>query len=488
MQKTFINKLMLFVVLSLLIYSCRNTEQFTEDSSVKLGFSTDTVNFDTVFMTIGSSTKQFKFYNNNDKPVRTTISLAGGTNSFFRLNIDGQSSDKIANYEIMANDSAFVFVEVNVNPQNTQNPMVISDSIVFITNGNQQNVKLEAYGQNVHLYNDSVINTSTKWIADKPYLIYNSILINKDVKLTINEGVKIYFHNESAMWVLGTLDVQGTVDNPVLFQGDRLEDWYKYSPGQWYGYFRNDSVEYLTGGIHFWQGSKDNIINNAIVKNGVKGIQIDSKNENSYNPTLILSNSIVKNMSAIGLLAQTSDILVYNTVIANCGYYAVVLNYGGSYGFYHTTIGNYYEFDTRKTPSLIFNNYYAVGDDVKTFDFNAEFGNSIIYGNLDNEFLFDFNLSENKDVGFTFDHCLMKLDDKFDTSNDKIYKDIIRNKDSLPKFINTYEGDFRLDTLSAAKDNGASKYSIYPPLDRDKDGVDRNSDKNPDIGAYERVE
>jgi hypothetical protein len=488
MLNTHLRKSIIFILFGLFLYSCKEEQQFTDDTSVKLNFSTDTVNFDTVFMSIGSVTKQFKFYNNNNKPVKTTISLAEGGNSFFRLNVDGQVTDRVVDYEVMANDSVFVFVEVNVDPQNPQNPMVISDSVVFITNGNMQNVKLEAYGQDIHLYTDSVINTSTTWIADKPYLIYNSILINKDVTLSVEEGVKIYFHNESAMWVLGTLEVQGTSSNPVYFQGDRLDSWYEYSPGQWYGYYRNDSMEYLTGGIHFWQGSKNNIINHAIVKNGVKGIQIDYKDENSSNPTLVLSNSIVKNMSAIGLLAQTSDILVYNTVIANCGYYAVVLNYGGNYGFYHTTIGNYYEFDTRKTPSLIFNNYYMIKEDAKVFDFNAEFGNCIIYGNLDNEFLFDLKLSDNKNVGFTFDHCLMKLDEDFDTSNDNIYKDIIRDKDSLPRFINTYEGNFRLDTLSSAKDNGSSKYSSFPPLDKDQDGVDRNLDKNPDIGAYERIE
>jgi hypothetical protein len=410
--------------------------------------------------------------------------LAGGTSSYYRLNIDGQATREIIDYEIRAHDSAYIFVEVNVDPQNSNSPMVIDDSIMFYTNGNQQNVKLVAYGQDVHLYNDSVIETQT-WLADKPYLIYNSVLVNEDATLTIDAGAQIYFHNESAMWILGTLIVNGTAEQKVNFQGDRLEDWYENAPGQWYGYYRNDSTEYLTGGIHFWQGSTNNIINHAIIKNGVKGIQVDYVGE-SDQPTLTLSNSIIKNMSSIGLLAQTSTLLVSNTVIANCGYYAVVLGYGGQYEFYHSTIGNYYEFDSRSTESLVFNNYYTVDDVNTAFDFSAIFGNCIVYGNLTNEFITDFDTTGGAQFGFLFDHCMLKLDDDYDTSNDAIFKDIIRDNDSLPNFVDTYEGDYRLDTLSAAKDKGSTYYSTFYP--NDQDGINRTDDGKPDLGAYERIE
>jgi len=486
------SRILIFTLIILFILSCRETQNFTDSPSAILNFSTDTVLFDTVFTTIGSTTKQFRFYNSNDEAIKTTISLAGGENSYYRLNIDGQSTKELRDYEIMPNDSAYIFVEVNVDPQNSNSPMIISDSIMFYTNGNRQNIKLVAYGQDVHLFNDSIIGSQT-WIADKPYLIYNSILIDSAETLNIEAGAKIYFHDESAMWVLGTLNVQGEAENKVIFQGDRLEKWYEYAPGQWYGYYRKEDLKYLTGGIHFWQGSKNNIINHAIIKNGVKGVQVDYINEDdTQNPTLILSNSIVKDMSAIGLVAQTSNMLVYNSVIANCGYYAVVLSYGGHYEFYHSTIGNYYEYGSRKTESLIFNNYYSIKnkntgvDEITAFNFNAIFGNSIIYGNLKNEFIADLDTTGGAQIGFLFDHCLMKLDKEFDTSNETIYKNIYRNSDSLPNFVNTYEGNYRLDTLSAAKDKGSTYYSTYFKFDQD--GIDRTLDGKPDLGAYERIE
>jgi len=481
-----VKKLPLIILSFFLIalISCRETDIFTNDSDAKLSFSTDTVHFDTIFTTIGSTTQQFRFYNPNKDAIKTTIKLAGGTNSNYRLNIDGLSTNEITDYEILGNDSAFVFVEVTIDPLNSNSPLVIDDSVVFYTNGNIQDVNLVAFGQDVHLYSDSVIESQT-WINDKPYLIYSSILVNSNSTLTIDSGVKVYFHNESALWVLGTLKVLGTSDLPVSFSGDRLEEWYRIAPGQWYGVYRNDSIEYLTGGIQFWQGSKDNVIDHAIIENGVKGIQVDLVGD-SPNPTLILSNSIIKNMSSIGLLAQSSNVLVYNSLIANCGMYAVVLSLGGHYEFYHTTIGNYYEFDSRKTESLALNNYYVVNDIATVFPFNAKFGNCIVYGNIENELVVDKYPTEEAPFTYVFDHCLMKLGKDFNTTDTNIFKKIIRHKDSLPKFMDTFESDYRLDTLSAAKDKGSPFYSNYFPTDLA--GKDRTLDKGPDLGAYERIE
>ncbi|MFA6401935.1 MAG: hypothetical protein WCX31_09970 [Salinivirgaceae bacterium] len=475
----------LFLFFLIALISCRETDIFTNDSAAKLSFSTDTVHFDTIFTTIGSTTQQFRFYNKNKEAVKTTIKLVGGSNSNYRLNIDGQSVDELTDYEILGNDSAFVFVEVTIDPLNSNSPLVVEDSIVFYTNGNIQDVNLVAFGQDVHLYKSSIIDDTRTWVNDKPYLVYDSVRVEKNALLTIDPGVNVYFHNQAALWVSGTLKVNGTVEEPVSFSGDRLEEWYRIAPGQWYGVYRTDSQAYLTGGIHFWQGSTNNEINHAVIENGVIGIKVDMVG-NGSNPTLILSNSIIKNMSSIGLMAQSSNVLVYNSVIANCGIYAVLLYLGGNYEFYHTTIGNYYEFDSRKTESLALNNYYMIDKIATVFPFNAKFGNCIVYGNIENELVVDKYPTEEAPFTYVFDHCLMKLGKTFNSSDTNYFKDIIRHKDSLPKFIDTYESDYRLDTLSAAKDKGSPFYSNYFPTDLA--GKDRMLDKGPDLGAYERIE
>ena len=167
--------LLFLPLIFLIVFSCRETEQFTDSPTATLTFSTDTVQFDTVFTTIGSATLQFRFYNPNNKAVKTTIALAGGSGSYYRLNIDGQSVREINDYEIMPNDSAYIFVEVNVDPDRDE--MVEKDSVIFITNGNHQDIKLIAFGQDVHLINGEVIETDT-WTNEKPYLIYNSMLVD----------------------------------------------------------------------------------------------------------------------------------------------------------------------------------------------------------------------------------------------------------------------------------------------------------------------
>ncbi len=70
-----------------------------------LEFTTDTVMFDTVFTTIGSTTHNFRVHNTNNKTiVISSISLAGGTSSKFRLNIDGEPGTFWNDVEIPAGD------------------------------------------------------------------------------------------------------------------------------------------------------------------------------------------------------------------------------------------------------------------------------------------------------------------------------------------------------------------------------------------------
>ena len=71
------------------MFSCKKDVLIT-DPSAKLEFSTDTVIFDTVFTTVGSITKQLKVYNTHKQPIIiSNIYLAGGSNSKYRMNVDG---------------------------------------------------------------------------------------------------------------------------------------------------------------------------------------------------------------------------------------------------------------------------------------------------------------------------------------------------------------------------------------------------------------
>ena len=139
--------------LLLTFIACRKDNIFTTDSGAKLRFSSDTLRFDTVFTSLGSATRYIKVFNGNNKPIKIAkIGLANKTSATFNLNIDGISGRNFTNVEIPANDSIYVFAEVTINPNAplSTSPFVIAENLIFETNGNVQNLVLEAWGQNAN--------------------------------------------------------------------------------------------------------------------------------------------------------------------------------------------------------------------------------------------------------------------------------------------------------------------------------------------------
>ncbi len=390
--------------------SCNKDDDFITDPGFNLAFSTDSVAFDTVFTTLGSVTKQLKVYNNSDSKVNiSSIRVAGGAGSMFRINVDGIQSLEAKNIEIEAHDSLFIFVKVTVNPNNQNNPLVVLDSIVFNVNNKIQDVKLVAWGQDAYYHvptkylhisaTDSVAygfaGCATSWNNDKPHVIFGLSVVDSDSILQMNPGTRVYMAPDATLWVYdkGSLKINGSYTNPVTIQGMRLESYYKELPGQW-------------NKIWLSAGSKDNEINYAVIKNGNIGIQVDTV-ANS-NPTLTLDNTLINNMSVVGLYAQGARIRSTNTLVANCGTYSVVLSLGGDYEFRHCTFANYWRYAIRKDPQLVLNNYYKdKNNNIQPRPLtNAYFGNCIIYGNNDEEIMLDQN--NNAAFQFEFDHCLLK--------------------------------------------------------------------------------
>ena len=464
----------------MLSISCER-DDFSTSPSLKLGFSQDTVMFDTVFTTIGSSTRLFKVYNRNKHDLKiSSIQLAGGNSSFFRINIDGIAADQVEDVTIRKHDSLFVFVEVTVDPLNQNSPLFISYSVVFITNVNTQNVKLAAWGQDVHLLNAKTIEVNTALGNDKPYLVYDYLFIKPDVELNINEGVKIHFHNRAQLVVAGTLRVNGTYDNPVIFQGDRLEDFYKDKAGQW-------------GGVWLYGGSKNNIISWAQIRNSINGLIVDTCVTTS-SPTLRMSNTIIENSSSVGLYARGSKIIADNCLFSNSGLVSVALTMGGAYQFYQCTIANYWgQYIYRQGPALLLNNYYLYQVNntgpvlVEPRDLDeAFFANCIIYGSRDSEFEIDNSYKDQlvqAAMNYKFENCILKVPNDFNLSDISKYTSVSR-KD--PKFKNSSKLDFQLDTLSPAKDFGLFMYGQQYPIDLKN--TSHLVDSKPDLGAYERVE
>jgi hypothetical protein len=454
--------------------SCRKDNAFETSPGFQLAFSSDTIVFDTVFTTLGSVTKQLHVYNRGNKPVKiSSIKLAGGAVSAYRLNIDGHASLEVNDLELKANDSLYIFIKVTINPDNTSNPFVQKDSIQFNINGRQQSVILIAWGQNAHFYKNAVLTNDVILTNDKPHVIYGYLKVDSLHTLVIEQGARIFFHKDAEMIISrdATLKVNGTLENPVIFRGDRLEMEYDSLPGQW-------------GRVLLSQGSKNNEINYAIIRNAYIGLQVESSGS-SAEPTLRLSNTVIKNMTYYGLLAQSARVQVANCVFDGCGGNSIALTVGGDYDFRNCTIGNYWNYSARRSPSVLINNYYSdtLGGVHAQDLVNAYFGNSIIYGNNEEEIILQKQASAAFSV--TFDHCLLRTFLASDAP--AVFTDCIRNKE--PKFVNTYKHNLELDTLSPAKDFGSIRIvdEAFRDIHLDIKGVSRKMDASPDLGAYERL-
>lgn len=490
------------IVLSVLVAftSCRKDELVSDDSSIVLTFSRDTVLFDTVFTTVGSATRTLKVYNNSSNAIEISdIYLGGDENSAFRVNVDGDPGTDFEDVMIPGGDSIFIFVEVTVDPNGANTPLIEEDSLVFITNGNVQDVDLVAWGQDANFFfptnqvsglpdftclDGDCLNdggpVDVTWTSEKPYVIYGYLIVDSLDHLTIEAGTTVYFHNGSGLWVFedGQITVNGTVEAPVTFRHDRLESLYDDLPGQW------DLIRVNEG-----QAGRDNIFRNVVIKNSILGIQAQPlvlQEEDVFKPVsenqLILENVIIQQTSAFGLFLRNYRVDAKNSVFASSGQYSCGITGGGSYDFQHCTFGNYWLFGTRTTPGFFMSNLYEdeagflQSRDISFF--NAQ--NSIFYGNTFEEFLVEFDENQTLDnIGFS--HCLVRIDE-MDISDDLVYQDMFSNVSAGPGFEAPSEHDFSPRENAFIIDKGD------PALILGNDILGNPRDGLPDLGAYERVD
>ncbi len=466
----------LFVLLALIYFSSCEDDKYLSSSDVKLGFSADTIMFDTIFTSIGSTTEHLKVYNPYDQKVLiSSIRLAGGLNSNFRITVNGMSGNELQDVEIGPQDSIFIFVEVTVDPNGQNLPMVVKDSIEFSTNMNLQDVDLIAWGQDFKLIKDQHIKKSTTWTSEKPYLVYNYVFVDSLATLSIEPGTKIFFHKDAGLCVKGKLLAKGSLQKPILMQGDRREKSFDDVPFQW-------------NGVLLYSGSQKSELDFVEIKNANIGLQVGTI-EHAGGASVKISNSKIQNMSYAGIFAVKSDVKADNCLITNCGLYLAALTVGGNYEFNHSTLANYwgkYSSKVRSSSSLVVSNVLILGDEVYVGNLTkANFSNCIIYGDVSHKNELELGQSPRALFNCKFENCLLQVADTFNTKNTSRFVNILKGKD--PKFKDPFEKyNFELDTLSPAKDVGKAEFARLLPLD--SKGNNRLEDAGPDLGAFERIE
>ncbi|MDI1353381.1 MAG: hypothetical protein PSX36_00590 [bacterium] len=411
------------------LFSCKKDQVIT-DASAMLEFSQDSILFDTVFTKIGSATQNFRIRNKHNKIIKiSSITLQGGSASAFKINVDGVPGSSWSDLEIAPNDSMYVFVQVNVDPTNSNSPVIISDALMFQVNGNQQKLPLEAWGQDAYYHRpDSAIhfkdgtyfaysvanavpNSYTKvgdefvWKNDKPHVIYNYLVVDEGQKLKIQENTKVYLNYKAGLWVFagGQLQVLGKKNQEVIFQGARREKDWADEPGQWDRIWINE-------------GSDNNVIDYAIIKNGFIGVQCEFMGEDTTQKKwqLTLTNTKIQNMSKWGLYCLYFKVFAGNTIISNCQEHSVNIALGGAYSFIHCTFSNFWnKSKPREKPTLNLNNYSTS----QIVPLNAYFGNCIIDGKLSNEVNIDIKDDPLYKPVYSFSNSWLKTTNDVSTAN-----------------------------------------------------------------------
>jgi hypothetical protein len=488
---------LLLLCILVLAPGCRKDARFTNDPNARLEFSNDTVLFDTVFTTVGSVTKRFTVRNRNTNAVRVNIGLEGGSTSPYRINVDGSSGLVFEGVEILGGDSLFVFVEVTLGPGGVNTPFVIEDHILFNTNGNVQKVLLAAWGQDAHFYrpdrfiqgfppfsiiaggtdeNGNTICEEVTWPNDKPYVLYGYAVVDSCSTLRIDPGVRVYVHGGGGLWIYryGRILAEGTVQERITFQSDRLEPLYQDLPGQWDRIWINEGPE-----------GQDHLLQNVEVRNALIGIQCETFPLNPMEPTsaarLLLENVVVRNSSLAGILSRNFRITSNNLLVADAGQFCVALTGGGEYEFNHSTIANFWNFSIRQSPAFVMTNTYEdIFGSLQVRPITGSlFRNGIIHGSNTNEFLIEVDNAA--PVDYAFRHFMLRTDQN--TSGPQFDQPTIwRNQN--PGFVSTTEKDFRLTQASFARNKGESTPGgVFDLL-----GQLRNCDPNApgiDLGCYE---
>lgn len=463
--------------------SCDDSDSFTTDRASLLSFSTDTVKFDTVISTIGSSTRQLMVYNYNPDGIRiVTARMKKGSDTPFRVNVDGsylerESGAKAFDFEVRTGDSIRVFAEVTMPDKGQDEPTAMEDTLIFtLESGVEQGVIMKAVGQDVYIWRGKVIERDTLLEAGRPILIYDSLSVKEGVTLNMNAGVQLYFHDGANLWVHGRIVAEGTKEQPVVFRGDRTDRMFDYLP--------YDNTPSRWGGVRFKASSTDNYLNYVDIHSASYGIACDSSATDVMK--LRLENCILHNIGGEGLGLYHCRSVVANTQITNTlGHCVSVV--GGWAEFTHCTIAQFYPWDASRGDALYLANQWLALDYPLE---HAHFMNCLVTGYADDVVMGNLK-DEDNTLDYFFGNCLLRTVPSEDVNRfvNVVYEpkegDGVASKQFKRFDTDNFLYDFRLDSLSVARNIGAVEWAENIPTDRYE--VSRIDDGKPDAGCYEFV-
>lgn len=456
--------LVLFVVLISTVSSCRKEGLYTGNDGV-LKFSADTLQFDTVFTTVGTVTRNFRIENTSNKTLRLDINLQNldGLETF-RMNLNGTAGTSFTDIEIPAKDYIYAFVEATIDYGNTNNPFIILDAIEYKYNDITQNSYLQAWGQDAYFHSGVIYGEDVTWKNDKPHVIvrdtfFGGFGVDTFSTLTIEPGCEIYTTFGAGLYVEGELYI-GSAGNQAqtTFQSDRVETLQN-------GIGFEDKAGLWTG-IVLFSGSKAEIYNTSITQATI-GIQGRLHNEisvlidNTSRPEILLDKVEIKQSSQNAFIAINCKSTVTNSIFYGSGSQTVAIALGGEATFDNCTMFNNGTSGSDDSEALILSNFVqtATGEGGLNHLDKADFTNVIVYGSAEEKLA--FSTDDQVDFNYSFTNCLLKSQ----LESEGGFTNCIFNQD--PLFEDTSDDDFHLQDsspcINAGFDNGILEDFYFTP-------------------------
>ncbi len=479
--------------------SCKK-DGFIKDPSKKLTFSTydqyniDTLTFDTVFTSIGSTTRFFKVVNTHNQDILIDeIRFKNPSTTTFHMAVDGVSGSSFKDIIVPANDSIYVYVTVTVNPTSGNLPFIYNEDIEFLFNSNIQRFDVMAWGQDAYFHYGEVINSNTTWLNDKPHVLISNngipgVLVSKNVTLTIQPRCKIYCNTGTGIYCWGTLNINSPSSpksDSVTFEGLRLDSYYDNLPGQWGGIFL---LRGTTGAKANLYQVNINESTSGIFAGSDTGISdITDFGNDANRPEITIENSIIRNTGfgqfnagsfKFGSLnCFNAKVRATNNLFYNSSGNGLLLVLGGDYKFLNCTVYNSGTSAIQHKDESILVTDFIKSNIMVIHGFDlCEFNNCICYGTLDEELSLN-HFTTSTSLNVTMQNCNVKTKLNIDSLGF-----VASQKNTNPTFEDAFRGNFRLKTGSPCIDAGNNIYSIG----NDMNGTARPTGAGIDIGAFEK--
>lgn len=475
-------KLVFYILLLFVAFASCKDDEITTDPQYRLDYSVDTLCFDSIFGGYLSPYQTLKVYNHSGVRINIASINYASSHSYFMLNINGKNRQNVSNVEIADGDSMYIFVQTTGETSGSDLPFALFDSISFSYNGNVDYVYLSAISETPIVLDHFIVSSDTTLSSTQPYFVKDTLKVEEGATLNIEAGVRLYFYNGASIYVDGSLNCNGDVNNPIQMRYFRADDLYeetKYflAPGNW-------------NGVWLSQKSGDCKILSTNIIGAYRNLVVDSA---FTDRKVIIGNSQIYNAKQGSMVAEASQIYAYNTLFANGGYYNVYLT-DGNYLFNHCTIASYLEFGSSDRKAALLLN--------KRDGLTVELNNSIVCGDLNRDVK---GVKKNSDL----DNLEKNLNDAIADSTFRL--DIaccaLSRTDSLTsgnnygnkwdcKFnfydpndksdLNYFYVDFKVDSLSTFRTIGSDAIlKLYPECATDINGKSRVDDEYPDAGAIE---